>query len=190
MRRNILNLNSAEAEAFFLKQKSYISFDMPLYFNFGKVIDEIAKYVNILDFQDIKKAKSSEKVNHIVYSNKDGKYAWRKFEIINPILYVSLVKAITQKKSWKNVIKRINEQKSVVTCLSMPVVGKDLNKSTSLQIEEWLDEVERESIRLALEYEYIYQTDVADCYGSIYTHSIAWALHEKSVAKHKRNSTR
>ena len=31
-------------------------------------------------------------------------------------------------------------------------------------------------------------TDITDCYGSIYTHSIAWALHGKETAKAKRQN--
>ena len=41
--------------------------------------------------------------------------------------------------------------------------------------------------RLPLEYEYIFHTDISDCYGSIYTHSIAWALHGKDMMKKKEN---
>lgn len=33
------------------------------------------------------------------------------------------------------------------------------------------------------------KTDISDCYGAIYTHSIVWALHGKSVAKHNRSQT-
>ena len=32
-------------------------------------------------------------------------------------------------------------------------------------------------------------TDISDCYGSIYTHSIVWALHTKEVAKNNRRNT-
>jgi len=41
---------------------------------------------------------------------------------------------------------------------------------------------------LALEYEYVLYTDISDCYGSIYTHSVVWALHTKEVAKSKRKN--
>ena len=34
-----------------------------------------------------------------------------------------------------------------------------------------------------MEYDYVFDTDVADCYGSIYTHSIAWAVESKTIAK-------
>lgn len=35
----------------------------------------------------------------------------------------------------------------------------------------------------ALEYSYLFSTDISDCYGSIYTHTISWALHSKENAK-------
>jgi len=38
-----------------------------------------------------------------------------------------------------------------------------------------------------MEYEYVLHTDISDCYGSIYTHSIAWSLHTKVTAKQRRN---
>lgn len=41
---------------------------------------------------------------------------------------------------------------------------------------------------LSLEYDYVFDTDVADCYGSIYTHSIAWAVEGKKIAKANRNN--
>ena len=41
-------------------------------------------------------------------------------------------------------------------------------------------------MELALEYEVMFHADVADCYGTIYTHSIAWALHGKDEAKRRR----
>ena len=39
-----------------------------------------------------------------------------------------------------------------------------------------------------MDYAYVIHTDIADCYPGIYTHTIAWALHTKAVAKcHKRD---
>lgn len=40
----------------------------------------------------------------------------------------------------------------------------------------------------AIEFEYCGHTDISDCYGSIYTHSIAWTLHSREWAKkHKQD---
>ena len=61
-------------------------------------------------------------------------------------------------------------------------------KDKAEQISHWWREIEQRSIELALDYEYIIQTDITDCYGSIYTHSIVWALHNKDVAKRERQN--
>ena len=53
-------------------------------------------------------------------------------------------------------------------------------------IKQWCEEIEQRSIRLSLEYEYVCQTDITDCYGSLYTHSVAWAMHGKRKAKRRR----
>ncbi len=39
---------------------------------------------------------------------------------------------------------------------------------------------------MSLEFNYIYHTDISNCYSSIYTHSIAWAIHSKDKAKMNR----
>jgi hypothetical protein len=37
-----------------------------------------------------------------------------------------------------------------------------------------------------LDFGFVFHADVADCYSSIYTHAVAWALHGKQVAKAKK----
>lgn len=54
-------------------------------------------------------------------------------------------------------------------------------------IIHWWHEVEQKAIELALDYEYLLVTDISHCYASVYTHSIAWALHGKEYAKDKKN---
>lgn len=48
---------------------------------------------------------------------------------------------------------------------------------------QWWEAIEQKSILLSLEYDHIFHADVADCYSSIYTHSIAWAIDGKKLAK-------
>ena len=40
-----------------------------------------------------------------------------------------------------------------------------------------------------MDFEYVIQTDIVDCYAAIYTHSIAWSLHTKETAKSKREKS-
>ena len=39
---------------------------------------------------------------------------------------------------------------------------------------------------MSIDYEYLIHVDIFNCYGSIYTHSVPWAIHTKSIAKQKR----
>lgn len=50
----------------------------------------------------------------------------------------------------------------------------------------WWQNLEQASIKYALIYKYCIKTDVTNCYGSIYTHSISWAIHGKQWSKKNR----
>ncbi|MDP4038367.1 MAG: RNA-directed DNA polymerase [bacterium] len=45
-------------------------------------------------------------------------------------------------------------------------------------IKSWWDKIEQESIRKSLDYRYVFMTDISNCYGSIYTHSLEWVFHK------------
>ena len=53
-------------------------------------------------------------------------------------------------------------------------------------IKQWWKEIEQRSVRLSLIYEYVCHTDITDCYASLYTHSVAWAMHGRRKAKRHR----
>lgn len=61
-------------------------------------------------------------------------------------------------------------------------------KNSGKQILEWWETTEQGALWLAQEFPMIVTTDIADCYPSIYTYSIAWALHGMQFAKcHKQD---
>ena len=62
-------------------------------------------------------------------------------------------------------------------------VSKTKKGQQASQVANWWNEVEQLSLEQALEYSYLFSTDISDCYGSIYTHTITWALHSKEKAK-------
>ncbi|GAA6208537.1 hypothetical protein NBRC116601_18300 [Cognatishimia sp. WU-CL00825] len=119
--------------------------------------------------------------------NKDGKYAWRPQQIIHPVIYVALVNAITEPEGWDLVRSKFSEfaQDPRIECVSLPVESNNEQKDKAAQVFSWWQAMEQRSIDLSLDYSFVLNTDVADCYGSIYTHSIAWALHGKELAKSK-----
>ena len=189
-RKSILDLSGDEARAFFLKPESYCSLDLPPYIVFGDLIDGVNTALDGKMLSAIStSAKDYDDVNYTILHNKDGKYAWRPFQLIHPALYVSLVHAITKNDNWKLICDRFkqfaaNEQ---IRCLSLPIVSESEQKDKAEQVSNWWHEVEQKSIEMSLDYEYLIETDITDCYGAIYTHSIAWALHTKAEAKKKEN---
>ncbi len=185
----ILDLSADDAREHFLKGSSYFSSSIPLYISFEPVlaaVDEVLEKQSYLGFKNEKKPSDFEGVNYQFTANKDGRFAWRPFELIHPAIYVSLVNTICDPKNWEFIIERLSElDASAVHCCSAPVVSDDEQSDVATQISSWWQKVEQQSLIYSLEFSHILQTDVVDCYGSLYTHSIAWALHGKENAKEK-----
>lgn len=187
-RKSILELSAAEAQAFLLKPDSYCSIDFPPYICFHKLIEGVHEALKGKKLSDLSsKPRDHDDVNYTILNNKDGKYAWRPFQLIHPALYVSLVHHLTEDANWQAILCRFNEfsANERIQCLSLPVVSLSDEKDKAEQVSHWWHAVEQRSIELSLDYEYLLETDITDCYGAIYTHSIAWALHSKAEAKKK-----
>ncbi len=180
---NVLNLSYMEACQFFLESKCYCSIDLPLYFNFQPLLDALSNS-SAMSTVSFKSAGKCQNVNYKFYNNKDGMFSWRPFQIINPVLYVKLVQIITQENSWKLIVDRFKEFQSnpKIRCCSIPLFSTNDNDKIDT-ILNWWENIEQESIELALDYNCFLNTDITDCYGSIYTHSITWALHGKEQSK-------
>ncbi|EAW4440283.1 RNA-directed DNA polymerase, partial [Salmonella enterica] len=189
--QSILDLNNIEAKKHFLKMESYFNSDLPAYFDFNILLDKIAYELGENSINGImrsdKKVFECDEVNYTLLLNKDGKLSWRPLQLIHPVLYVNLVNIITKKENWEKITSRFIKFRSNnrIECLSIPVIGND-EKDKAAQVSEWWQKVELRSIELALNYEYLYDTDITDCYGSIYTHSLAWAIETREVAKEKK----
>lgn len=120
--------------------------------------------------------------------NKDGRYAYRPLQLVNPYLYYFLVREITKTSNWKFLIKRFKEfENPNCEVVSIPMIKDAKDKSImATTIKSWWEHIEQKSVELSLEYKYIFITDITNCYGSIYTHSISWALHGMEYSKEHR----
>lgn len=187
---SVLEMNNAQAAAFFLKDESYCTFDLPPYFAFKSVLKETDRLLRNKPIPSLQHfdPREADGVNHIILTNKDGKFAWRPMQLIHPALYVSLVRKITEVGSWQKLKKRFTlfSRNPKIHCLSIPAESK--GKDAAGQVSKWWQEIEQKSIELSLDFEYIAHADITDCYGSIYTHSIAWAIHGQKLAKRHRQS--
>jgi len=134
------------------------------------------------------KPQNCEGVNYTIYSNKDGRYAWRPFQLIHPAIYVDLVHAMTKPQAWDCILLQFAKfaKNPKIRCLSIPQESLTKRKDQGAEILHWWQGIEQASIELALDFNHVLHTDIADCYASVYTHSIAWAMHGKTEAKAKK----
>lgn len=183
-------LNNVEAREFLLKGSCYSNFDLPSYFEFDGMLREVDQFLSSTQLKDCQncKPRDLENVNYVVLNNKDGHYAWRPMQLIHPALYVDLIHKMTDATNWQTIVNRFAEfeRNSIVDCVSLPLKSNSEQKDKAEQISNWWHEVEQHSIELALDYSCLCCTDITDCYGAIYTHSVAWALHTRAVAKQQR----
>lgn len=183
-------MSAKAARAFFLKPVSYCRLDLPPYFDFGPVLRGVEKVLAAKSLDSMKlKPRDCEGVNYTIYSNKDGRYAWRPFQLIHPGIYVDLVDLVTTPDAWAVIRARFATFSGDprIKCLSVPRESRTARKDQAAQILHWWQGIEQASIELALDFNYVFHADVTDCYSSIYTHSIAWAVHGKRVAKSKKH---
>ena len=188
-------MSHTEAAQFFLKDKSYCDIDLPEYFSFTQLLSDINNIAgnahDISSFYSDKKLRNCEKPNHILYANKDGKLSWRPLQLIHPFLYVLLVREITEENNWEKLRRRFCDfrKNEKIKCFSIPVEATSNQSDKAEQILQWWENIEQTSISLSLDYKFSYDTDIADCYGSLYTHAIAWAIETKRVAKENRGGS-
>ena len=190
----ITELNAVDAKTFLLKNESYCNFELPPYIEFQPLLEKLDSYLSSKKLSNCysnKKPAKCDGVNHIIISNKDGKYAWRPFQLINPALYVDLVQTITLQDNWQIIVELFRQFSEIknIKCLSIPVKSLTKQKDKAEQVSKWWQDIEQQSIELALDYSFMAQADITDCYGSIYTHSIVWAIHTKKIAKERVKNT-
>lgn len=186
MKKQIIDLTNTEAHVFFLKPQCYASVDLPEYFSFQKVLNDCDVVLKTRPFESIIKTNKYyefEDNDLKLIFNKDGQYQWREISITNPLLYVELVNYITEYNNWDILVKRFKlfskTTKDKISCCSIPnelIFKKD-------KILSWWNNFEQKIILCSANYKYMGITDISNCYSSIYTHSIDWAIRGKDVAK-------
>lgn len=191
-RKKVIDMTADEARSFFLKESSYLGVTLPAYFHFNESLaqaEQLLHHSRLEDLSQSRRALAQETdVNYRILVNKDGSYSWRPLQIIHPIVYVDLVNLITEKGNWSKILHRFSmfQSNDNVVCISIPVESNTNKSDKEETILNWWENLEQASIKYSLEYNYCIRTDVTNCYGSIYTHSISWAIHGKEWSKNHR----
>ncbi len=110
----------------------------------------------------------------------------RVFAVMHPHVYHDIVFHLHA--NWAAVLDRLFnvEQRVHSYSFPLPVSGSNPGRLGTLRagrmIYEWLAMAEKDLVLDAARFSHIARTDIANFYGSIYTHSIAWALHGREAA--------
>jgi hypothetical protein len=111
----------------------------------------------------------------------------RTFGIIDPEIYNDIAFHIS--KNWKTILNTIFSSKNAVSAYSFPIPIDAKNHGrisffrSGRMIYEFISMVDDDISSMAYKYNYIVKADIKNFYPSIYTHSIAWALHGKKNIK-------
>ena len=194
--KTILDLTYSKAKGYFLESQNYCNVQFPVYINFQPVLNYVKNKVGNNDFDTIlkdKKQKPSdfENVNYQILFKKDENYTYRPIQLINPFLYYLLVNELTTENHWKEIKDRFAELSVPnIEVQSIPKVNESKYKShNAANVSSWWENFEQRCLELALSYRYMFVTDITNCYGSIYTHSIAWAMMGRDKAKRDRQKS-
>lgn len=193
--KNVLSLESKDAMDFFLKSEQYHGFELPEYFVFDELLQNIKEVVEDKPYEECLQDGLSPEilsdVNLDILLNKDGRYAVRPIILANPFLYYFLVREICNEQSWP-LIKNLFEKFHVphITSCALPIIPKEkepFHKSTT--IINWWTSMEQRSIELSLEYRYMFVTDITNCYGSVNPQAFDWAFSFKDTQYEKDNES-
>lgn len=118
-------------------------------------------------------------------------YTDRRFSIVNADIYHDI--AIELASHWEQVCDILFNPDNLITSYSFPLpvmtnaVGSLNGPRSGRMIYEWIAMAENDLVVEAHKYTYIGRTDIKNFYPSVYTHSIAWAIHGKQESRKKEN---
>lgn len=182
LKKNLGSISCTSARTFLLKNGyAPSSFKMPEYYK--------PKGLNLIKLKKINwESKNSVKITTTLnILTPKGYLSWRSFNFLHPFIFWYIVTELTTKENWK-VIKKLLRKKTLIHTYSTPVL-KLKNKETvsGKSILNWLQMAEKDLIKDCTEFNNLTVTDIKNFYPSIYTHSIAWAIHGKENIRQGKN---
>jgi hypothetical protein len=115
----------------------------------------------------------------------------RTFGFIDPQIHSDIAYEIAN--NWQSVLDIIFDPNNQVSSYSFPIPvssktpGAIGGPRAGRMIYEWIEMAENDLVEEAYAYKYLVMTDVKNFYPSIYTHSIAWAIHSRFIIRSGNN---
>lgn len=186
--KTIFELSADEALDFLMQNDQYVTTEMPEYLDFDPVLTFAREHIADTSIDKCVKDVTPEdmaEANYDIMLNKDGKYAVRVLSLSNPFLYYMLAREICTPEHWAAILDDFKVFGSTphIHVVSIPVIqaeNESFHKATT--ILNWWDKFEQASIRMSLDYRYMFATDITNCYGTIELQTVEKALSRKGTA--------
>lgn len=186
--KTIFELSADEALDFLMQNDQYVTTEMPEYLDFDPVLTFAREHIADTSIDKCVKDVTPEdmaEANYDIMLNKDGKYAVRVLSLSNPFLYYLLAREICTPEHWAAILDDFKVFGSTphIHVVSIPVIqaeNESFHKATT--ILNWWDKFEQASIRMSLDYRYMFATDITNCYGCIELRTVEKALCRKGTA--------
>lgn len=144
----------------------------------------------VRDFELNKKRYTSDKtsISHSLeqLSFPKSNYVARTFSIQHPYNYHDIVYLLMQE--WNTVCDHLFNKDLKIFSYSfpIPVTSRAKGQLSKLRsgrlIYQWIEMAERDLISESHNYKLLIRSDISNFYNSVYSHSVAWALHGKDEA--------
>lgn len=186
--KTISELSADEAFDFLMQNDQYVTTEMPEYLDFDPVLIFAREHIADTPIDKCVKDVTPEdmaEANYDIMLNKDGKYAVRVLSLSNPFLYYMLAREICTPEHWAAILDDFKVFGSAlhIQAVGIPVIqaeNESFHKATT--ILNWWDKFEQASIRMSLDYRYMFATDITNCYGCIELRTVEKALCRKGTA--------
>ncbi|WP_237732582.1 RNA-directed DNA polymerase [Bathymodiolus thermophilus thioautotrophic gill symbiont] len=115
----------------------------------------------------------------------------RNFGIINPEIHNDIAFHIAS--NWEKIVNAIFPENSIVSAYSFPIpidsknIGRISYLRSGRMIYEFIGMIDSDIASVAYKYSHLVKADIKSFYPSIYTHSIAWAIHGKQFIRKPNN---
>lgn len=126
--------------------------------------------------------------DHIIYDNIRNINIPRQLGIPNPIAYMQLCRCISD--NWDQITKHFEDCTEYQNYkISRIHVRKLYDKDSIFEMNynDWRNDPTPET-EMMMGMKYIVNADISNCFPSIYTHSLSWALVGKETAKHNQHN--
>ncbi len=166
-----------------LISRGYFPKELPPPFHTQKFADGLDQLIPVWDalvaaLSNKKRGNHPESSRPVLFDMARKGHSRRTLSIPNPINQYYLASAIS--KHWAKIFAVIDSSAISLTKCEFSSEGRAVSMPPIAALAE-------KRIKLYATKSAILETDVLSFYDSIYTHSIPWALHGKSVAKSNRN---